>query len=64
MFWLHTYSMYLYSKCYMGFCTPKRTIMDSKKKKKKKKKNLTTNVQWKRSIPKDCWKCDGESRIG
>ena len=31
----YTYSMYFFSKCYMGFCTPKRTIMDSKKKKKK-----------------------------
>ena len=28
--------MYIYEKCYMGFCTPKRTIMESKKKKKKK----------------------------
>ena len=31
------YRMYIFEKCYMGFCTPKRTIMESKKKKKKKR---------------------------
>jgi hypothetical protein len=24
--------MYMFSKCYVGFCTPRRTIMDLKKK--------------------------------
>jgi hypothetical protein len=32
----HKSIMYISQKCYMGFCTPRRTIMDSKKKKKKK----------------------------
>ena len=26
--------MYMFSKCYVGFCTPRRTTMDLKKKKK------------------------------
>jgi hypothetical protein len=29
----YTFVTYTYKKCYMGFCTPRRTIMDSKKKK-------------------------------
>ena len=36
--------MYIFVKCYMGFCTPKRTIMDSKKKKKTKKKQTLMHV--------------------
>ena len=28
----HAHSMYIFWKSYMGFCAPKRTIMDSKKK--------------------------------
>jgi hypothetical protein len=27
--------IYMFSKCYVGFCTPRRTIMDLKKKKKR-----------------------------
>ena len=27
-----TWVMYTFTRCYMGFCTPRRTIMDSKKK--------------------------------
>ena len=30
----YTVSMYMFSKCYVGFCTPRRTQIDSKKKKK------------------------------
>ncbi len=30
----YTLAMYTYMKCYMGFCTPRRTKMDFKKKKK------------------------------
>jgi len=26
--------MYMFPKCYVGFCTPRRTIIDSKKKKR------------------------------
>ncbi len=33
----YTLAMYIYMKCYMGFCTPRRTKMDSKKNKKIKK---------------------------
>jgi len=30
-------SMYMFSKCYVGFCTPRRTKIESKKKKKGQK---------------------------
>ena len=34
--------MYTYKKCYVGFCTPRCTVMDSKKEKKKKEKKIPT----------------------
>jgi len=33
--WLHRIATYTHWKCYMGFCTSRRTVMDFKKKKKK-----------------------------
>ena len=33
----YTVVMYTYKKCYVGFCTPRRTVMDLKKIKKLKK---------------------------
>ena len=37
--------MYMFSKCYVGFCTPRRTTMDLKKEKKKKKKDPGINIE-------------------
>jgi hypothetical protein len=34
---LFSVRMYMFPKCYVGFCTPRRTIMDLKKKKKERK---------------------------
>ena len=34
--YIYTPSVHTNAKCYIGFCTQRRTIMDSKKKKKKK----------------------------
>jgi hypothetical protein len=33
--------MYMFSKCYVGFCTPRHTIMDLKKKIKNKKEGAS-----------------------
>ena len=40
-------------KCYMGFCTPRCTVMESKKRKKKKKQRGTTT--WPRIFSEVTW---------